>query len=60
MESMEKPVIYAPIPEFDQCAQAVFQTESEDRGNHIYVGVEVIDLPEQEGEDGDLQLTALR
>lgn len=44
-----KPYVYAPIPEFDQCTQAVFQLEPEDRGDHVFVGVEVIDLPEQDG-----------
>ncbi len=45
-----KPIIYAEIPEFDQAAQAIFQAEPVDMGDHIYVGVVVVDLPEQ-GED---------
>ena len=45
-----KPIIYAPIPEFDQATQAIFQAEPVDMGDHIYVGVVVVDLPEQ-GED---------
>jgi len=46
---MTKPIIYAPIPDFDQETQAVFQTEPVDRGEYIEIGVEVQDLPPQEG-----------
>lgn len=46
---MTKPIIYAPIPDFDQETQAVYQTEPVDRGDHIGIGVEVRDLPPQEG-----------
>lgn len=51
---MQKPIIYAEIPEFDQETQAVFQTEPVDMGDHIFIGVEVRDLPPDEGggEDG--------
>jgi hypothetical protein len=42
---MNKPIIYAEIPEFDQATQAVFQTEPEDRGEYIYYGVTIVDLP---------------
>lgn len=45
---MTKPIIYAPIPDFDQETQAVYQTEPVDRGDHIEIGVEVRDLPPQE------------
>ena len=45
---MQKPIIYAEIPEFDQLTQAVFQTESVDMGDHIFVGNEVRDLPPEE------------
>lgn len=44
--------MYAPIPEFNQCTQAVFQLEPEDRGDYTFVGVEVVDLPEVEEGDG--------
>ena len=43
-----KPTVYATIPDFDQEAQAVFQLPPEDRGDHIYMGVEVRDLPPEE------------
>lgn len=46
---MTKPIIYAPIPDFDQETQAVYQTEPVDKGDHIEIGVEVRDLPPQEG-----------
>jgi hypothetical protein len=45
---MQKPIIYASIPEFDQLTQAVFQTEPVDMGDHIFVGNEVRDLPPEE------------
>lgn len=43
-----KPIVCADIPEFNQCAQAVRQSEAIDRGDDIYMGVEVYDLPPQE------------
>lgn len=46
---MEKPVVYAPIPEFDQCTQAVFQTAPIDVGDYIKVGVEIRDVAVDEG-----------
>ena len=45
---MQKPIIYAEIPEFDQATQAVFQDEPIDMGEYIYYGVKVIDLPPSE------------
>ena len=36
-----KPVIFAEIPEFDQETQAVYQIGPVDRGDDIYVGVEI-------------------
>ena len=44
-----KPIICAPIPEFDQATQAVFQAEPVDMGDHIYVGVVVVDVEPVEG-----------
>lgn len=45
-----KPVIFAPIPEFDQETQAVYQIGPVDKGDDIYVGVEIryveVDGPE--------------
>lgn len=45
----EKPIVYAPIPEFDQMTQAVFQLEPVDMGDHYFVGVEVRDVPQDDG-----------
>jgi hypothetical protein len=45
----EKPTVYAPIPEFDQMTQAVFQLEPVDMGDYIFAGVEVRDVPQDEG-----------
>lgn len=45
----EKPIVYAPIPEFDQETQAVFQTEPVGMGDHIFVGVEIRDVLQDEG-----------
>jgi len=43
-------VIFAEIPEFDQETQAVYQIGPVDRGDDIYVGVEIryveVDGPE--------------
>ena len=45
-----KPVIFAPIPGFDQTTQAVYQIGPVDKGDDIYVGVEIryveVDGPE--------------
>ena len=49
---MQKPIIYAEIPEFNQETQAVFQTEPVDMGDYIFFGVEVRDLPPDE--EGDM------
>ena len=43
-----KPILYAPIPEFDQATQAVFQAEPVDMGDHIFAGVVVVELPQGE------------
>lgn len=45
---MQKPIVYAEIPQFDQMTQAVYQTEPVDMGDYIYIGVEVMDLPQGE------------
>jgi len=42
-----KPVVFAPIPEFDQETQAVYQDKPVDKGDVIDVGVIVVDLPEE-------------
>ena len=46
---MQKPVIYADIPAFDQCTQAVYQTEPVDMGDHIFFGVEVREVEQAAG-----------
>ena len=45
-----KPVIFAPIPEFDQETQAVYQIGPLEREDDIYVGVEIklVELDESE------------
>ena len=45
-----KPVIFAEIPEFDQETQAVYQIGPVDRGDDIYVGVEIRYVELDEGE----------
>ncbi len=49
-----KPVHFAPIPEFEQETQAVYQDGFADKGEYIEVGVKVIDLPKEVMKDGDL------
>ena len=48
---MQKPIIYAPIPEFDQATQAVFQAVLVDMGDHIFAGVVVVDVEQEDGGD---------
>jgi hypothetical protein len=45
-----KPVIFAPIPEFDQETQAVYQIGPLEREDDIYIGVEIklVELDESE------------
>jgi hypothetical protein len=45
-----KPVIFGEIPEFDQQTQAVYQIGPIDRGDDIYMGVEVRLVELDEGE----------
>jgi hypothetical protein len=42
-----KPIEFAPIPEFDQERQAVYQDAPVDKDDYIKCGVKVIDLPEE-------------
>ena len=46
-----KPVVYAPVPEFDQMTQYVVQVEPVDMGDYIYVGNEVrqMEISEEPG-----------
>ena len=51
-----KPVIFAPIPEFDQTTQAVYQIGPIEREDDIYVGVEVryVEVDESEIKEPEL------
>ena len=44
----EKEIKYAPLPEFDQLKQGVRQLPPVDKGDYIFIGAEVYDLPPQE------------
>jgi hypothetical protein len=46
-----KPIVYAPVPEFDQLTQYVIQLPPVDMGDHIYVGNEVrqMEIEEEPG-----------
>ena len=46
-----KPIVYAEIPEFDQATQAVFQAVLVDMGDHIFAGVVVVDVEQEDGGD---------
>lgn len=46
-----KPVVYAAIPEYDQETQAVFELPPVDNGDHIFVGLEVREVPRDDAED---------
>lgn len=43
-----KPVFYAEIPEYDQESQAVFELPPEDRGDHIFVDLEIREVPKDD------------
>jgi hypothetical protein len=45
---MQKPIVYALIPEFNQETQYVVQLDPVEKDDCIYYGVEIKDLPEQE------------
>lgn len=44
-----KPIIHAEVPEFDQERQAVFETTPVDMGNHTFVGIEIREVEQDEG-----------
>lgn len=45
-----KPITYEQVPDaFDQLTQMAYQSEPVDRGNDIYIGVVIVDLPPEEG-----------
>lgn len=46
-----KPVVYAEIPEYDQETQAVFELPPVDNGDHIFVDLEVRDVPKDDVDD---------
>ena len=46
-----KPVVYAAIPDYDQETQAVFELPPEDREDHIFVDLEVRDVPKDDVDD---------
>ncbi len=43
-----KPVVYAEIPEYDQETQAVFELPPVDNGDHIFVGLKVVEVPKDD------------
>jgi hypothetical protein len=48
-----KPVVYAEIPEYDQETQAVFELPPVDNGDHIFVDLEVREVPKDDV-DGEM------
>lgn len=49
-----KPVVYEDVPLFDQETQYVIQQPPVDLGDHIYMGVEVLDLELDDDEGTEL------
>ena len=49
-----KPVVYEAVPLFDQETQYVIQQDPVDLGDHIYMGVEVLDLELDDDEGTEL------
>lgn len=45
-----KPVEYAEIPNFDQTTQYIIQTAPVDKGDHIFIGIEIKQLELDEGD----------
>lgn len=45
-----KPVVYEDVPLFDQEREYVIQLPPVDVGTHIFMGIEVKELPLEEGE----------
>lgn len=51
-----KPVVYAEIPpKFDQTTQYVEQAEPEEDDDHIYIGITLHDLPDDEDEGEEFE-----
>ena len=42
---MGKQIVFQPIPVFDERRQAVIQTTPVDKGDYLFVGNKIIDLP---------------
>lgn len=49
-----KPVVHEDVPLFDQETQYVIQQDPVDLGDHIYMGVEVLDLELDDDEGTEL------
>lgn len=49
-----KPVVYAPIPEFDQDTQYIVQLEPVEELARIFVGVEIRELELSQESDGGM------
>jgi len=45
---MQKPIITAPVPEYDQQRQYVIELDPVEYEEHIYIGCEVRDMPPDE------------
>lgn len=43
-----KPVVYEDVPLFDQTKYYVVQAAPVDAGNHIYMGIEILELEHEE------------
>lgn len=46
-----KPIVYAEIPKYDQETQAVFELPPVDNGDHIFVDLEVREVPKDDVDD---------
>lgn len=49
-----KPVKWEELPEFDQTTQAVYEKTPIDKGNHIWIELEVREI-EQDGEEKETE-----
>lgn len=51
---MDKKIVHQKVPEFDQQSQYVVELEPVEMDDHIYIGCEVRDMPEQD--DSEMEM----
>ncbi len=49
-----KPIEWAPVPEYDQETEAVFEKTPEDKGDHYYIDLEVREVEQDDEQASEL------